>query len=30
MASVDTSAHETGDKGLRAGALGFISSVVSF
>src|SRR6478609_1921064 len=28
MASVDTSVHETGDKGLRAGALGFISSVV--
>jgi hypothetical protein len=28
MASVDTSVHETGDKGLRSGALGFISSVV--
>jgi len=28
MAAAETVAHETGDKGLRSGALGFISSVV--
>ena len=28
MAAVDAVVHETGDKGLRSGALGFISSVV--
>jgi hypothetical protein len=28
MAAVDAIVHETGDKGLRSGTLGFISSVV--